>query len=140
MSCNKPDYECVRCGYKTKYKNNIRRHLFTTKKVCPALKNNIDLTDIIKDHIFANRHYIIPLTENTTTNIINNYTTYNQINNIVSNMNPLDKLNKYLEYKNLNTKNFEDIIEDRYEREIHRFENDSYRYPRQLKKTTFIIL
>ncbi len=53
-------YTCTRCGLTTIKKNDMKRHFFDRKKSCPAIKNNIELTDDIKNHILENRVYIIP--------------------------------------------------------------------------------
>ncbi len=52
-------YTCVRCGYKTKNKTNIHKHLYQRKVFCPA-KNDIELTEEIKDKIMKDRIYHIP--------------------------------------------------------------------------------
>lgn len=54
---NKDLYQCIRCGYETKDKNNMRKHFNALKKICPATKNNIELNDEIKEEILANRVY-----------------------------------------------------------------------------------
>ena len=54
----KDNYLCIRCGFNTKIKNDIRRHFYNLKKICPAIKNNIELTDEIKEYILNNRIYI----------------------------------------------------------------------------------
>lgn len=53
----KPMYECIRCGYEAKQKSHMRKHLYDLKKVCPAIKNKIELTDSIKNDIIDNRKY-----------------------------------------------------------------------------------
>lgn len=59
----KDNYLCIRCGFNTKIKNDIRRHFYNLKKKCPAIKNNIELTDEIKEYILNNRIYFIPKVE-----------------------------------------------------------------------------
>ena len=54
-------YTCIRCDYKSKDKRNMRRHLYDRKIVCPGCKNNIELTEEIKDCILLNRIYHIPV-------------------------------------------------------------------------------
>jgi hypothetical protein len=53
-------YTCPRCDYKTKDKYNIRNHLYDRKKECPALENDIELTEEIKEFVLKNRVYQIP--------------------------------------------------------------------------------
>jgi hypothetical protein len=53
-------YCCIRCGYETDRKSSMIDHLYKKKKMCPAVKNLIELTDAIKKHIIENRIYIIP--------------------------------------------------------------------------------
>jgi hypothetical protein len=52
-------YSCIRCGYETNDKRNMRNH-FNRTKDCPPGKNDIKLTDEIKDKILADRFYVIP--------------------------------------------------------------------------------
>jgi hypothetical protein len=53
-------YTCPRCDYKNKDKYSIRRHLYDRTQECPAYKNDIELTDEIKEYILKNRVYQIP--------------------------------------------------------------------------------
>ncbi len=52
-------YTCIRCGYTTDRKSSMKEHLFKKIKSCPAIKNDIDLTDNIKNYILINRFYKI---------------------------------------------------------------------------------
>lgn len=128
----KPNYCCVRCGYDTCQKNMMRRHLYFNKKICPALQNDIDLTDTIRDYILINRIYnppkpvpipTPPTPQQTINQTINNY---HQINNVVSNMDPIDKINKYTDYKNLEIIDLEDRIEDQYHRQVKKLDNGTF--------------
>lgn len=142
MTIKRPEYTCYRCGYCSPKKDHMKRHLYDLKKQCPGIDNNIDLTDEIKECILDNRIYkppnniqnVVSINNNT---IIGNINTYNQINNLISNINPMNKVAKYFEYKNINPCNFEDMVENRYERDIYRLENDSYRVPKQLRTEDF---
>jgi hypothetical protein len=51
-----PDYQCPRCGYCTRQKNDIRRHFFK-RKLCPALKHDVEMTNEIKEYVLANFAY-----------------------------------------------------------------------------------
>jgi hypothetical protein len=56
----KKPYTCPRCDYKTNDKRNMRRHLYKLKKKCQATKNNIELTEEIKQITLTDRIYRIP--------------------------------------------------------------------------------
>jgi hypothetical protein len=51
------DYTCPRCGYQTRKRFCMNRHLYELSKVCPGQRNNIELTDEVKQHILNNRVY-----------------------------------------------------------------------------------
>lgn len=124
----KPLYNCIRCGYETRQKNMMRRHLYENKKTCPALLNYIEMTNDIKEYILANRIYHIPSSkpeiqtqyQPTINQTINHY---HQINNVVSNMDVIDKINRYTEYKNIEIIDLEDRIEDQYHKQVKKLEN-----------------
>ena len=71
----------------------MKRHFYENKKICPALSNNIDLTEEIKQHILLNRIYLEPVQQeqqqiiNVTNQTINNYY---MINNFIKNINFID--------------------------------------------------
>ena len=104
-------YTCIRCNYSTERKNNMFYHLYKMKKTCPGTKNVIELTEEIKQHIMENRIYKIPDEPKapTITNIIN---TNNTINNFIANMDPIEKINKYTTFKNIELSDFGDSIEN----------------------------
>lgn len=77
------DYQCVRCGYESSHKANMRRHLYDKTSTCPAEKNNIELTDEIKEYILKNRIYKV-LSQSGTPKITDD-TINDTINNIVNN-------------------------------------------------------
>ena len=56
-------YVCYRCDYETKDKNNMRRHLYNLNKKCKAksLKQDIELTETIKEKILENGVYYKPI-------------------------------------------------------------------------------
>ena len=56
----RPNYCCIRCGYETDSKSHMHKHLFLKNTPCPQTKNNIELTDEIKQYILDNRIYLIP--------------------------------------------------------------------------------
>lgn len=55
LNNKKPPYCCPRCGYRTRIKNDMRKHFYTTRKQCPALKCNIDLNEDIYQDVLENR-------------------------------------------------------------------------------------
>lgn len=54
------DYTCPRCNFKTRNKEDMRRHLYKREKPCSGVISNIELTDEIKQYILANRIYQEP--------------------------------------------------------------------------------
>jgi hypothetical protein len=53
-------YLCTRCGYETTERYRMSNHLYERTTFCPGVKNDIELTDVIKEKILLNRTYIIP--------------------------------------------------------------------------------
>lgn len=71
----KPPYTCVRCGYETQYTTSMRKHLYCKLKTCPGLKNDIELTDSVKESIMINRiHKIKKKDDDQIVVVINNIT------------------------------------------------------------------
>lgn len=117
----KEPYTCNRCGYITSRKENMSRHLYELKKTCPAIKNVIELTDEIKQHILDNRIYHIPEEpKNIINNIIQNN---NTINNFIANMDPIEKINKYITFKNIDLADYGDTIENNLRDKVNLLEN-----------------
>ncbi len=121
----KEPYSCIRCNYQTHEKNNMRKHLYFKKKICPGSKNDIELTDEIKEKILSNRIYHIPKEEKS---IINNITNYNTMNNYINNMDSLHKIEKYMNYKQLETISLEDKIENKFCFRIDKLKEDNFKY------------
>jgi hypothetical protein len=65
----KHQYVCIRCGYETPYRTAMYAHFYKKKKQCPMLKNIVELTDDIKQHILDNFIYILPINPKTTHNV-----------------------------------------------------------------------
>jgi len=65
---HQPPYSCPRCRYSTILRGNIRQHLVTKKKTCPATVSNIELTDEIKEHIINKPIYRMTASQQTNTN------------------------------------------------------------------------
>lgn len=123
-------YECCRCGYQTDDKSGMRKHLYKLKKPCPGSRADIEITDAIKEHILQNRVYQVP--KPTTT------PTYLQINNFIANMNPYEKINKYLEHKGLDLVDFDQSIEDKFRKNTKRLDRDGYKLGFRLKTQDFL--
>ena len=52
-------YTCIRCGYATNEKYRMNDHFFKKKKICQAIKNDIELTLEVKNKILLDRVYRI---------------------------------------------------------------------------------
>lgn len=57
-------YSCPRCGYSCEKKTDIYNHLYVRKKVCPALQNDVELTDQVKQYILDNKIYKVETLKN----------------------------------------------------------------------------
>ena len=128
MPNEKPDYQCIRCGYNCKRKDYMYKHLFEKTKPCQGCLNDIELTDEIRHCIIKNRRYIIKkqLTKNIINQTINNY---NTLNNFINQMDPIAKLDKLLSYQNIDQIDFEEHLDNRLVNRIKRLEDKSYRAP-----------
>ena len=123
----KPDYECPRCGYKSRQKKHMRQHLSTLTKDCPEVRQNITLTEDIKEHVLANRRYVPPTPQNPLVNIVNNINTHNTIANYVNKIDVKENLTKYLDFKDLELQTFETKLEDKYAAKVRRLERNGYK-------------
>ncbi len=127
----KPKYECTRCGYVTSQKPDIRKHLYELKMKCPAIENDIELTDDIKSYILENRIYKIPKEkkEKTMNQIItNNYQINNTMNNILKEINIEELFDRYKKFNEIKVTGLEFDINDKYTPKIKRLENDKYKF------------
>lgn len=116
-----PPYECPRCGYQTPRKPCMRDH-FLKKKPCPGVKEVLELTDEIKEHVLVHRVYKIPKDEAKV--IINNYNQYNNVNNIVAGMDAIDKLQQYMDFKGQSLIDFETTTSQRFLHEVEMLDQD----------------
>lgn len=105
----KDDYQCPRCGYHTPQKSHMRIHLYCLKKPCPASQSLIEVNEEIRRHVLNNRVYKPTDAQHTEKVTINNY---NVINALISNMDPIEKLTKYIDYKHISIVDIDDHIED----------------------------
>lgn len=125
MNTKKP-YTCPRCSYTTKLKGDIKRHLYKLIKTCPATENNIELTDEIKLFILENRIYHLPKEKKEPT-FIQNIQYNNTMTNYIKNMDSVDKIGKYLEYNNSETKCFEEYIGDLFNNLIDNLKENKFK-------------
>ena len=124
-------YQCPRCNYQTSKKTHMRQHLYSLKKPCGATQQDIELTDECKEKILRDR-LLKPLQQpsqvvqnNTLNQTINNY---NQINNLIYKMDPIEKILRYTEYKSLELMDFEDKIEEQYCLEVQRLDKGKLKH------------
>jgi hypothetical protein len=88
-------------------------HLYTLKKSCPAIKQNIELTVEIKQCILDNRIYHPPT--QTQQQVINQQiNNYQLIVNYINKKDFQDKITQYLEYTNEDLQNYFDTINEKY--------------------------
>lgn len=116
-------YECPRCGYQTLQKSHMRNHLLLKKKPCPASKHSLEMTDDIKQHVLDNRVYIIK--EDKSENVIIN--NYHVMNALIANMDPIDKITKYINYKNIDITDVDDHIEEKFMVKARKLEHNKLR-------------
>lgn len=116
-----PNYTCVRCGMNSKYKKDVHNHLYNRKKICPALENDIELTDEVKEYILLNRIYRVKVEPNITfnTQIINNN---NIMNNTINNMNDIEKIEKHFNHKDIQLKPLFTLCDEKYSRDIKKLQ------------------
>ena len=133
----KTPYECCRCGYSTSHKACMRHHLYSLVKSCSGSKNVIDLTDDIKERILMNSIYHLPVEQAppTINQIINNN---NTIINYIARMDTVCKINKYIEHTRIPMIDFEQSIENKFDRKAKKLECNSYRHGFSLKETDFL--
>jgi hypothetical protein len=123
----KEKYTCPRCGFTSNKKYNMKTHLYDLKKVCPGIKNTLTLTDEIKQHILDNRIYVITKPLQPQKIINNNINNYQQINNLITNMDPLEKINKYMKYKNIQLVDIEETLNDTFLETTEKLKNNKFK-------------
>lgn len=144
-----PAYCCPRCGYETEKKSNMRLH-FNNKHGCIPYNSHIELNDEVKETVLRNRTYKVdkgppPSTTNMTNNNSNNHiisnicktiNNNNQIYNIVANFDTVSKIEKFMEYKNIDPVEFETRLEQTFGNQIRRLENNemkpAFRFTQEL--------
>lgn len=105
------NYNCLRCGYKTKYKNDFRKHIYR-KFTCKPILNKIDINDIkskfeTKKQINNSSEIGIKINNKYICYICNK--SYNSINELDShlklNCNMLSTFNNIYDFDNLSFEN-----------------------------------
>lgn len=66
----KDPYVCICCGYETFHRSSMYNHFYKKKKPCPKTRNDIELTEEIKQYILNNRIYNIPKEKQEKTQIV----------------------------------------------------------------------
>jgi hypothetical protein len=114
-------YMCPRCEYKTAHKPTMRKHLYNLKKPCPGIIEDITLTEEIKESILRNRIYHPPKPVVEPKQVTNNHQTINQVinnyntmNNFIAQMDPIDKLTRYMKYNNAELLTLDFNIQEKY--------------------------
>lgn len=114
-------YLCPACGYATAQKSHMRQHFYDVKNECPKTVNDIDLTDEIKEFVLKNRVYHVPkplppvqTINNNYGQIINNNKVINHINNIICNMDAVERIQTLVERTQVSLLPMEDKIEGLY--------------------------
>ncbi len=128
---SKPPYCCVRCGYETPQKTDMRKHLYGLKKICQGVLNDIELTEEIKEKILENRKYIIPKEKKEKTpeqTIVQNIQYNNTMNNYIKNMDDLDKIKKYMNYKDMEILSIEEDMENTFSARVNKLENNKFKF------------
>ena len=120
-------YTCVCCGFTSQFKNDMRRHLYK-KVVCQKAVNDIELTDEIKQKILKDRVYHIPK-PNAVINNINTVINYgNTINNLVANLDTIEKLKMYMTHQDVELIDYGQTIESRFAKQVQKLmiTNDAF--------------
>jgi len=131
MPKTKDPYLCPRCGYETKRKPAMRRHLYDLKNPCPGQKNKIILTEEIKQEILRDRVYEIKTVEDKTKCTLN-------LTNCVIEMDPKDKIDSIHLWNDQKPLNFGDKIEQNHGKIIKKLEDRSLKYGFGLQKNNFL--
>jgi len=131
-------YHCPRCGYVASQKCNMKKHFYSRTKPCPMFDNDIELTDEIKEYVLVNHIYRVPKKKQTPNTVINQViNNFQQINNVVTQMDPIDKLNKIVEHKKIDLIEFDDYVETTYDTNIKQLESGKLKYY-SLNKADFL--
>jgi hypothetical protein len=128
----KVPYTCPRCGYTSPQKIHMYKHLYLLKKPCSAVVEDIKMTDDNKEYILANRILKTKCNSNQgkekspITRIVNNYNQYNTINNIIANMDTVQKLEHFNNYIGNKLIDFESTVEETFKKTSNRLDGDEF--------------
>lgn len=109
----------------------MKDHLYKRKSACHTDKSMIELTNDIKEHVLNFGIYHIDLSKSivTTTNNNNqNINNYYVLNNILSKMDPVEKLTEYVNYKGIRMTDYEDYIESLYSNQVEKLESEQTKH------------
>jgi hypothetical protein len=122
-----PPYTCPRCGYETRRKDHMQRHLWPKIRLCATNIADVALTEDIKRKIVNERIYKPPPPPppQTPAQVINQYNTFNAY---IGSLEPLYKLQHLLDYKKIESVDFESRVEATYSKNVKRLENDSFKH------------
>jgi hypothetical protein len=115
-----PPYTCPSCGWETRFKNGMRKHLYVNKKPC-ASTTGISLTDALKSHIMENRVYIQVHVQTDVKSTVNIYN-FHQVNNILNNIPFNDKLTRYMDYQKADLIDYQTKVQDLFEEKTDKME------------------
>ena len=139
----KDDYKCPRCGYTTHQKSHMRNHLYKKIKACPGRREQIELTNEIKQHILDNKVYKLP--KKTPQQIVfQQINNIQQINNYINRLDPMEKLSMFLDYKKTPLLDFTEQVEEDYYDDVKELEKEiedkkvSCSLSKRLDKNAFI--
>lgn len=110
-------FECPRCNYTTLRKDHMKKHL-NKKKICPSVKGDIELTDEIQNIVLTKRIFHESKQNNPqlpTTTVINNYnntTFYTVMNMLNSTFTPIQMVNTYAKYHQIEHTSFDDFLDN----------------------------
>jgi len=107
-------------------------HYYRVIKSCPASLKEVVLTDTVKEYVMNNRVYHDKDDVKVTNQTINNY---NTMNNFLANMNTIDKITRFAEYKQIELTSFEEKVEAKYEQHFEELTHDTFREPLELSQS-----
>lgn len=131
MPNRQSEYICPRCSYSTTLKYRMKRHFETLKNPCPNI-TGIVLTESIKNEVLENHNYVepkpiestVPSNNNLSQTIHKTINNFNTINNIVSNMESIEKIKMITDYQGLRQIDFEDRLESDFQYQLERLDQD----------------
>jgi len=129
-------YNCPKCGYKTMYKRDMKKHFYCKKTPC-ANNLGVDLTSEIMEYVLIHRKY-----QNKNIKKEDSKITYNNnnITNYVNSLDTLTKLNYTLEYKQKQLIDINDYVESQHQSIVEKLENDEFRYPHFIEQEKLLVL